>query len=404
MVESLAWDFLVVGPRSEDNIGSQSDGEQGTCQRAVARLKIIILGTRGLPPRYGGRETASDEIGRRLVDLGHDVVVYGRSGNGRRRERHYHGIRVVDLPTVRTKGLDSLVHVLLSTLDLALHGERGVVVLSDVGTSIALPLLWLTGHRAVWWVDGPAWERSKWGWFARNYLRAAAVVGIRLAHEVVIDSRSAARYYERRFRRSVDYIPYGASVAEVGSTSVLRELGLQENGYLLFVGRLTPEKGVHHLVEAFRDLRTERRLVIVGDNPYDRPYVERLRAQADERVLFAGYRFDDEFAQLMRHCAIYVQPSEVEGTSPVLLTAMGYGRPVIVQGIPENLETIGDAGLAFAPGRVDELGSHLQRLLDDPEEARAWGTAAEARVREVYDWDDISRRFATVCARAESAF
>jgi len=180
-------------------------------------LKIIILGTRGLPPRYGGRETASDEIGRRLVDLGHDVVVYGRSGNGRRRERHYHGIRVVDLPTVRTKGLDSLVHVLLSTLDLALHGERGVVVLSDVGTSIALPLLWLTGHRAVWWVDGPAWERSKWGWFARNYLRAAAVVGIRLAHEVVIDSRSAARYYERRFRRSVDYIPYGASVAEVGA-------------------------------------------------------------------------------------------------------------------------------------------------------------------------------------------
>ena len=399
----LAWDFLVVGPWSEDNIGSQSDGEQGTCQRAVARLKIIILGTRGLPPRYGGRETASDEIGRRLVTLGHDVVVYGRSGNGRREERQYHGIRIVDLPTVRTKGLDSLFHVLLSALDVAVRRERGVVVLSDVGTSIALLLFRLTGHRTVWWVDGPAWERSKWGWLGRSYLRMAAALGIRLADEVIIDSRSAARYYEERFGRSGDYIPYGASVADVDSTDVLEELGLEEDGYVLFVGRLTPEKGVHHLIEAFRGLGTDRRLVIVGDNPYDRPYVHRLRTLADDRVLFAGYRFDDAFAQLMRHCAVYVQPSEVEGTSPVLLTAMGYGRPVVVQGIPENLETVGDAGLSFEPGRVDELAAHLQRLLDDPEAAGAWGAKARARVREVYDWDDIGRRFAEVCARAEDA-
>lgn len=365
-------------------------------------MKIIILGTRGLPPRYGGRETASDEIGRRLIDRGHEVVVYGRTGTGGRKEREHHGIRVVDLPTVTAKGLDSLIHVLYSSVDLILRGQQGVVVLSDVGTSIALPLLRLAGRNTVWWVDGPAWERSKWGWLGRTYLRVAAELGIRLADEVIIDSRSAARYYEDRFGRSGDYIPYGASLAEASSQATLDELGISPEGYVLFVGRLTPEKGVHHLIAAFDTVRTDLRLVIVGDNPYDRRYVESLRAGANERVIFAGYRFDEEFAQLMRYCAVYVQPSEVEGTSPVLLTAMGYGRPVIVQGIPENLETVGDAGLAFEPGRTDVLATHLQHLIDRPEEARRWGERAAERVRDSYDWDDISNRFAEVCARAEA--
>ena len=365
-------------------------------------MKVIILGTRGLPPRYGGRETATDEIGRRLVALGHDVVVYGRARGTRRRERVYGGIQVVDLPTVTAKGWDSLVHVLGSAADVAVRRRRGVVVLSDVGTSVAIPLLRATGHRTVWWVDGPAWERSKWSWLGRTYLRLAASLGIRLADEVIIDSRSAARYYEERFGREADYIPYGASVAPVESTDTLEELGLEPGRYVLFVGRLTPEKGLHHLVEAWSAVRSDHRLVIVGDNPYDRPYVETLRSRADERVVFAGYRFDEAFAQLMRHCAVYVQPSEVEGTSPVLLTAMGYARPVIVQGIPENLETIGDAGLAFPPGRVDDLSAHLQCLLDDPVEAERWGERAARRVREVYDWDDIAQRFAEVCDRAQT--
>lgn len=398
----MAWDFLLVGPWTDDNIGSQARDEQGTCHRAVPRVKIIILGTRGLPPRYGGRETASDEIGRRLVARGHDVVVYGRKAQGGRQVRAYHGIRVIDLPTVSAKGLDSLGHVLYSSLDLALRGERGVVVLSDVGTSIAMLLLWLTGHRTVWWVDGPAWERSKWGWLGRTYLRVAAELGIRLADEVIIDSRSAAEFYQRRFGRSGDYIPYGASLIPGAGTETLDELGLSPEGYVLFVGRLTPEKGVHHLITAFESVHTELRLVIVGDNPYDRAYVESLRSSADDRVIFAGYRFDDAFAQLMQNCAVYVQPSEVEGTSPVLLTAMGYGRPVIVQGIPENRETIGDAGLVFEPGRLDVLATHLQHLLDRPDEAREWGARAARRVREVYDWDEISDRFAEVCARAEA--
>jgi glycosyltransferase involved in cell wall biosynthesis len=366
-------------------------------------LKIIILGTRGLPPRYGGRETATDEIGRRLAALGHEVLVYGRSGNSCRHERVHNGIQIVDLPTVATKGMDSLVHVLFSVFDMLRHRQHGVVVLSDVGTSVAMPLLWLSGRRTVWWVDGPAWERSKWGVIGRSYLRAAAWLGIHLAQEVIIDSRSAAEFYRRRFGRRSDYIPYGASVVETHSKETLEKLGLEAGEYLLFVGRLTPEKGVHHLVHAFASLHTKKRLVIVGDNPYDRPYVDSLRSDAGPRVIFAGYQFDEAFAQLMKNCAIYVQPSEVEGTSPVLLTAMGYARPVVVQGIPENLETIGDAGLSFAPGDIEGLAAHLQRLVDHPEEASEWGARAAQRVRAIYDWDDITRSFAEVCARASDA-
>lgn len=363
--------------------------------------KILIVGTRGLPPRYGGRETATDEIGRRLLELGHPVVVYGRSTGLVRGSRIYRGIRVIDLPTVPWKGLDSLVHVLLSALDLVLHGQRGVVVLSDVGTSIALPLIKLFGLPSVWWVDGPAWERAKWGTLGRIYLRLAATLGIHLADEVVIDSRSAAGYYQRHYGRGGEYIPYGATAPPTTGTDTLADLGLQPRDYILFVGRLTPEKGVHHLITAFRGVDTPQSLVIVGDNPYDRAYVEHLRGLAGERVVFAGYRFDEAYSQLMQNCSVYVQPSEVEGTSPVLLSAMAYGRPVVVQGIPENLETVGDAGLAYPPGDVPALAQHLQELLDDPVLAEDWGTRAAQRVREFYDWDDITRRFAAVCQRAE---
>ncbi len=363
-------------------------------------MEVVVLGTRGLPPRYGGRETATDEIGRRLVEMGHEVVVYGRGHRLSRVEDNYHGIRVIQFPTVPGKGIDSLVHLLISTLDLICRRRRSVVVLSDVGTSVVLPILKLAGYKTVWWVDGPAWERSKWGRAGRAYLRWAAALGIRQADRVVIDSRAAARHYREHFGRSGVFVPYGASVERVEGTCTLKELGIVSEEYILFVGRLTPEKGVHHLISAYRHLRTDVPLVVVGDNPYDRDYVQRLRTQADERVIFAGYRFGREFAQLMQHCLIYVQPSEVEGTSPVLVTAMGYGRPVVVQGIPQNLETIGDAGLWFEPGRSEQLTELLQDLLDHREKLAPLGARAAAHVRSTYDWDDITRRFVSVCEAA----
>ncbi len=366
-------------------------------------MRLIILGTRGLPPRYGGRETATEEIGQRLVAMGHQVTVYGRSESWKRRVEDYSGIEQVSFATVPWKGVDSLVHVLGSAFDLIVTGRRGVVVLSDVGTAAAIPLLWLAGYRTVWWVDGPAWERAKWGWGARFFLKACARLGIRLADEVIVDSRVAATYYHQHFGRQTRFIPYGPTVHQVEDQRILSELGLEPEQYVLFVGRLTPEKGVHSLVRAFRSLDTPNRLVIVGDNPYDHAYVRQLREAADDRVIFAGYQFGAAFGCLMQGCAVYVQPSEVEGTSPVLLTAMGYGRPVVVQGIPENLETIGDAGLSYEPGDMEGLQSHLRTLLADEDLRKQWGHRALERVTTEYDWDRIATDFAAACAEPDQS-
>ena len=357
-------------------------------------LRIAIMGTRGLPARYGGRETAADEIGRRLVKRGHEVVVYSRRYNSPPpRPQDYHGIRLVHLPSIRSKNLDTPVHLMLSVLHMAFKEKADIVLLSGSGTSFSIPAIHMLGRKTVLWVDGKAWTRGKWGTMARAFLKRSAQFGVKTSDAMVTDTPLAHRFYLEEMGRDTTYIPYGAQVEGVTSPSILDRLGLSPGGYVLFVGRLIPEKGVQYLIEAFEGLETDRRLVIVGDDLYDPAYVEQLRSTKDPRILFTGYVFGEGFHELMAGCRLYVQPSDVEGTSPVLLTAMGHGRPVIVNGIPENLNTIGDAGLAFAPGQAGELRSLLEQVLEDDGRLASLGAAARERVQAHYDWDRITDSF-----------
>ena len=358
------------------------------------RLRIAILGTRGLPPHYGGRETAADEIGRRLVARGHDVVVYCRNYNSPRpRPRRYFGMRLVHLPSFRAKNLDTPFHVALSLVHLLLRERAPIVVLSGSGTAFAIPILHLFGRRTVMWVDGKAWTRGKWGRLARWYLKRSAAFGVRHSDAIVTDTPLAHRFYLKEMGRDTTYIPYGANIETVEGTDTLERLGLTPGDYVLFVGRLVPEKGVQYLIEAFEGVQTKRKLVIVGDDPYNPDFVEKLKQTRDSRILFPGYVFGEGFRQLMRHCRLYVQPSDVEGTSPVLLSAMAYGRPVVVNGIPENLHTIGDAGLSFPPGDVQALRGILQAILEDDGKLEEMGRKGVERIRTHYDWDGISEQF-----------
>ncbi len=268
-----------------------------------------------------------------------------------------------------------------------------MVLLSGSGTSFCIPFLHLFRRKTALWVDGKAWTRGKWGRLARAFLQRSAQFGVRHSDAMVTDTPLAHEFYLKEMGRDTTYIPYGANIEEVESTETLDRLGLVPGNYLLFVGRLIPEKGVHYLIDAFEKLETDCRLVIVGDDPYDPEFVNALKQTNDERIMFTGYIFGEGFQQLMRHCRVYVQPSDVEGTSPVLLTAMGFGRPVVVNGIPENRTTIGEAGLAFSRGVVGDLRRILGEILDDPERLAELGKAAVARVRSHYDWDKITTDF-----------
>ena len=351
-------------------------------------LKLAVIGIRGLPPLYGGAETASDELGRRLVRRGHEVTVYCRLHNAQPpRPREHGGVRLVHLPSLHTKHLDTPTHIALCALHAIAIGRPQLVLLSGVGTWFVMPLLQLFGIRCVMWADGKDWERQKWGRLARRYLLWSARQSVRCADAIVTDTRIGQETYREKLGRETDFIPFGAPQSAPGAQGELERWGLQSGQYLLFVGRLIPEKGVHYLLSAFARLSGQRRLVIVGDNPYNPSYVASLKASADPRVLFTGYVFGDGFLELMQGCRLYVQPSDVEGNSPVLLTAMALGRPVIVNGIPENLETIGAAGLSFSPGDVAELTARLGELVEDEARLRELGAAALARVRTHYDWD-----------------
>lgn len=359
-------------------------------------MRIAMLGGRGIPARYSGSETCVEEVGARLVEHGYEVIVYCRRHNSQTNEKSYKGMKRVVLGSVNTKHCDTLSHTALSLLHNFIAGPADILHFHGVGNSLFLPWLKVMPGKTVVTVDGPDWERPKWGRMARTMLKMSARLAVGLADAIITDSLVSQNYYRQHFARETEYIPYGADVVETQASDALAAYGLQCREYILFVGRLVPDKGVHFLVEAFEGLKTDLKLVIVGDSPLFPEYVRQLKSTPDPRIRFLGYVFGEPYRQLCSHAFAYVQPSLVEGTSPALLAAMGAGNCVVVNSIPENLETIGDAGLAFARNDVADLRRILQMLCDKPEIVHHYRARARQRVMEVYNWDTIATRHAAV--------
>jgi glycosyltransferase involved in cell wall biosynthesis len=302
----------------------------------------------------------------------------------------YRGMRLVKLPTIRSKHLDTIVHTLLSSVH-ALGGRYDIALYFNVGNS---PLTWIprmAGQRVVLNVDGLDWKRKKWGAFARRYIRACERWATRFPHRVVTDSRRVQRYYQERYGAASAYIAYGADPVSTPAGAHLMRYGLKPRRYVLFVGRLVPENCAHHLVEAWRDLATDLRCVIVGDAPYAAEYIRSLKATADPRVIFTGYVFGEGYRELLSNAYCFVETSEVGGTHPALLEAMAAERCALVNDTPENLETIADTGLSYH-GEMGAAGlrSLLERVLKDPALVAEQGRRGLERVRAHYSWDRVT--------------
>ena len=359
----------------------------------AAPLRIAMLGTRGVPANYSGFETCVEELGARLGARGHEVTVYCRVPHVAYPGAAYRGMRLVKLPTIRSKHLDTIAHSFLSSLH-ALLRRYDVALYFNVGNA---PVTWiprLAGQRVVLNVDGLDWKRQKWGRLARRYIRACERWAARFPHAVVTDSRRVQQYYREQRGTTSTYIAYGAVPIAVAPGAHLARLGLQPGGYVLFVGRLVPENCAHHLVEAFQGLSTDRRCVIVGDAPYSHEYIRALRAVADPRVVFTGYLFGEGYRELLSNAYCFVETSEVGGTHPALLEAMAAGCCVVVNDTPENLETVADTGFSYdgALGAAS-LRSVLEGLLKDPARVEAQAGRGRERARRHYSWDDVTDRY-----------
>ena len=354
-------------------------------------MKIGVLGTRGVPANYSGLETAVERIGERLAHKGYEIVVYCRRHNVTIEEDTYRGMQLVKLPSINNKYLDTLSHSFLSLLHVFVH-RPDLIHLYGVGNSAFLIPLRLLRRPLVISVDALDWQRKKWNRFAAFCLRSSAGAAVRFSDRYIVDSQEVAKYYRDRYDKEPIYIAYGADMPEPGKEDgSVQDFGLEPRKYVLFVGRLVPEKGVHHLIKAFEMVDADLHLAVVGDDPHNKTYVESLKATKDPRIRFLGFVYGDGYQRLCSNAYLYVQPSDVEGTSPALLAAMGFGNCVLVSDIPENLETIGDAGFSFERSNPASLKEKLEWLVREPDLVKEYGKRARARVTSAYSWDKIAQ-------------
>ena len=362
-------------------------------------MRIAMIGIKAIPARNGGFETAVDEISRGLVKLGHEVVVYNRSGMSEHPSSDYEGVRLKTLPTLKSKNLSTIVHAFLATIHVVFH-RVDVVHYFITGTTLFAPIPRLLGMKVVCSVDGTDWQRAKWGKFARWYLRLSERLAVLFCHRLVADSRDVARYYREVYGASSSIITYGIREVPCGGMDWLERFSLNPREYVLFVGRLVPENNIHQLIRAFEQTNTDKKLLIVGDDPWEKEYVRALKSTRDSRIIFTGGVYGAGYAQLQRNSYLFVLPDEVGGTHPALVEAMGFGNCVLVNDTPSNLEVIGDAGFSYrGSDGPQDLCRQLQALLDKPEAVEEFRSRAEQRARANYRWERVVGQHAGLYTR-----
>ncbi len=355
------------------------------------------MGTRGVPAMYGGFETCVEEVGWRLVEKGHRVLVYCRSSAQQSdRPATYRGMRLVHLPAARGRSLETLSHTGLSALHLFRHKPDAAVVF-NAANAPCLPILRAAGIPVATQVDGLEWQRDKWGTVGRNYYRAAEAASVRWSDALIADAQGIADYYRAEFDADTELISYGAPIIDPPSDR-LTELGLEPNGYHLVVARFEPENHVDLVVDAYRRSAAKLPLVVVGSAPYADEYTARVHALADDRVHFLGGVWDQELLdQLYAHSYAYIHGHSVGGTNPSLLRAIGAGSATVAFDVSFNREVLAESGWHFFR-TTEQLTALILEVEGDAEAAARQGTAARLRAKD-YDWDDIASGYEDLCLR-----
>ncbi|MGA2488614.1 MAG: glycosyltransferase family 4 protein [Anaerolineales bacterium] len=349
-------------------------------------MKIAMFGIKGMPVPAGA-ENVAEQIGSRLVARGHVVTVYVRPHYTWFTSKAYKGMRLVHLPSIPTKNFDAITHGFLSSLAV-LASDADIAHIHSTGNSIFAFLPRLRGIKTVVQSHGLDWQRSKWGRLAKLYLHLTDYSTVHFPNAVTAVSRKLTNYYQNLTRRKVIYIPNGIASIERRSPDLIHSYGLKGNDFIFFAARLVPEKGAHYLIEAYKRIKTNKKLVIAGDGTFNDPYAAKLKSHANEQIIFPGFVHGSLLQEFLSNAYLYVLPSEIEGLSTGLLEAMNYGNCVLVSNIEENMEAIGDSGFTFNRGDVDDLESTLKRLINESELVIDYRNRASMYVRSCFDWKE----------------
>ncbi len=364
--------------------------------KSDAKLNIAMFGHKRIPSREGGIEVVVTELSTRMAALGHSVTCFNRSGHhvsglefDEKKLDEYRGVRLKKVWTVDKRGLAAMT----ASFSAAFHagfGRYDVVHIHAEGPSFMCWLPKLLGKRVIVTIHGLDWARAKWGKFASWYIKSGEKNAVRYADEIIVLSEGVREYFKKTYGRETVFIPNGVTRAEKRESSEIRkQWGLEKDSYVLFLGRLVPEKGIHYLVEAWKNIRTDKKLVIAGGSSDTQDYMDRLKALAGEDVIFTGFQQGQVLEELYSNAYVYVLPSDLEGMPLSLLEAMSYGNCCVVSDIEECANVVEDHAVAFEKGNVGDLQGKLQELLDHPDEVKKYKDGASAFICEKYNWDDV---------------
>lgn len=353
-------------------------------------MKLAIIGTRGIPANYGGFETFAEELSTRLVARGHDVTVYCRSNNIKYDRPIYKGVKLTVLPTIGTKYLDTVAHTFLSVLH-AVPKRFDCVLICNAANAVFAAVPRLTGSPIALNVDGIERKRKKWGGLGRAYYRLSEFLATFIPNVIVTDAAVIREYYLKTYRKQSTMIAYGADCTRVDSTAALDRLEVKPRQYFLYVSRLEPENNAHLVIKAFEGVQTDKQLLIVGNAPYAHGYIEELKSTRDPRIHFPGGIYGTGYRELQSHAHVYIHATEVGGTHPALIEAMGVGNCVLVFETPENREVAGDCGLFFQS--TETLAHQMKACLENPSMVESLRVKAQARAKALYSWDAITNSY-----------
>lgn len=361
-------------------------------------MRIAILGTRGIPSGYSGYETFAEEVGRRLVERGHEVTVYCRRAIFRERPAAYLGMKMLYLPSIQSKSLGTFTHTFLSASHLAFR-RADVAVFVNVANSPFCLITKLAGIKTALNVDGLEWLRPKWGPLGQRYFRTAARIARFTTHELITDAERMKEIYLEEFKAGSTMIAYGANIMTSSRPELLEPLGLKKGGYFFTACRLVPDNNVELLIEAFLRIDATKEYAIAGGTPYASPYVDRLKEMANGRVKFLGHIDDQDLIREL-HCNAfaYLHGHQYGGTNPTLLKALAFGNCILALNTAFNREVLGDYGLFFEKD-VSDAERRLHEVLEHPEIQVELARKAPDRIREKYTWDIITDQYEALCQR-----
>ncbi len=360
-------------------------------KRQQDRLRIAMLGQKHAFSREGGIEVAVGELAERMAKKGHSVTLLDRSPRAADTDRpRIEGLSFRQVPTLNVGGLAAFSSSFFGAV-MAACGPYDVVHFHAEGPAAFCRIPKLFGKRVVCTIHGLDWQREKWGRLASAYIRRGERAAAKHADELIVLNESTRRYFRETYGRGTQLVPNGASRPEKAPARLIREKwGLEKDGYVLFVGRLVPEKGLRLLLRAWNGIGTDKKLLIVGDGAA--PFRRELEAMAGENVLFTGFVQGRTLDELYGNAYLFVLPSDLEGMPLSLLEAMSCGNCCLCSDIPSCTETALDRALYFEHGNEASLRAALRRLLDSPETAARYRQAAADFVSARYDWDEITER------------